>query len=181
MLGPILFLDAWDGHTWVWFGLGLIAALLSDIFDGVDIRAASRCSATPKLREVDSWVDGWFCLLIAASAWVAHRETIVAFAPLIIAWLATDLLALTFDWLKYCCFASYHAYSSKLAGLLLFLGRSLPYLLQGRVLFLLGLALVVSIISHLELMVITAYPARMDTGCFEFLACSAIAKNKVAL
>ncbi len=175
LLGPILFLDARDGQTGIGFGLGLIAALLSDIFDGIIARRLG--VATPRLRELDSWVDCWFCLWIAASAWVAHRETIVAFAPLFIVWLATNLLALSFDWIKYRRFASYHAYSSKLAGLLLFLAVFALFV-TGPNSFLLGLALVVAIVSHLERMVITAILPEWTPDVLSFWHAGQLRKTK---
>ena len=153
LLGPLLFLDALDGKTGAGFGVGLIAALLSDIFDGVIARRLG--VATPKLREVDSWVDAWFCLCVAASAWLAHRETLlIGLTPLLVAWLATNLLTLAFDWLKFRRFAAYHAYSSKLAGIFLFIAMFSLFVFGGNRL-LLGVALCVSILSHLERMAIT--------------------------
>lgn len=157
LLGPVLLIDALDGHTGIWFGIGLIIALMSDIFDGVIARRIG--SATPKLRELDSWVDGWFCLCVAVCAWFAQRDTVITFAPLIIVWFATDSLALLLDWLKFRRFASYHAYSSKLAGLLLFIAIFVLFVFQGNN-FLLGLALVAAIISHFERMIITAIMPR---------------------
>lgn len=153
VLGPILFADALDGRSGIWFGVGLVAAVLSDIFDGILARRLG--VATAKLREIDSWVDAWFCLWIAACAWLAHRAAVVSLAPLIAVWLGTDWLALAFDWLKFRRFAAYHALSSKLAGLLLFtaiftlfvFGESRP---------LMAVSLCVAILSHAERMAITA-------------------------
>jgi CDP-diacylglycerol--glycerol-3-phosphate 3-phosphatidyltransferase len=153
LLGPILLIDAFAGHTGILFGISLIAALMSDIFDGVIARRIG--TATARLRELDSWVDGWFCLCVAACVWFAHRETVITFAPLIIAWFATDLLALFFDWIKFRRFASYHAYSSKLAGLLLFIAIFILFTFHVNN-FILTLALIVAIVSHLERMLITA-------------------------
>jgi CDP-diacylglycerol--glycerol-3-phosphate 3-phosphatidyltransferase len=34
LISPFLLLDALDGKTSVWFIIGFVAALLSDIFDG---------------------------------------------------------------------------------------------------------------------------------------------------
>ena len=153
LMGPLLFADPLDGRTGAWFGAGLVAAVLSDIFDGVLARRLG--VATPRLREVDSWVDAWFCLWIAASAWMSQRETVLVLAPLIVAWLLTDWLALAFDWLKFRRFAAYHAYSSKLAGLLLFAAIFALFVFGGSREFL-ALALCVAIISHIERMAITA-------------------------
>jgi CDP-diacylglycerol--glycerol-3-phosphate 3-phosphatidyltransferase len=165
LLAPILLADALDHQTGIWFGLGLITALLSDIFDGVIARRIG--VATPKLREIDSWVDCWFCLWVAACTWLAHRETVAAFAPLIIVWFATDVLALAFDWIKFRRFAAYHAYSSKLAGLLLFTAIFTLFV-TGRNDFLLGLALIVAIISHLERVAIAAIMTKWTPDILSF-------------
>lgn len=175
LLGPALLIDALDGHTGIWFGIGLIIALMSDVFDGVIARRIG--SATPKLREWDSWVDGWFCLCVAVCAWFAQRDTVITFAPLIIAWFATDSLALLLDWLKFRRFASYHAYSSKLAGLLLFIAIFVLFVFQGNN-FLLGLALIVAIISHLERMLITAMIPRWTPDIAGFWKAMTLRESK---
>lgn len=153
LLGPLLFADALDGRTGIGFGIGLIIAVASDIFDGVLARRLG--VATSRLREVDSWVDAWFCLWVAASAWLAHREFVVAQAPLIAAWLGTDWLALAFDWIKFRRFAAYHALSSKLAGLLLFAAVFALFVFGGSGPLMI-VALLAAILSHAERMAITA-------------------------
>lgn len=165
LLGPLLLFDALDGKTGAWFGVGLLGALLSDIFDGVMARRLG--VATPKLREADSWVDAWFCLCIAVSAWLAHRALLAEVASLLWVWLATNLLSLAFDWLKFRRFATYHAYSSKLAGLLLFIAMFSLFVFGGNR-FLLGLALSASILSHLERMAITAVMPRWTPDILSF-------------
>ena len=95
LLGPMLILDALDGRTGIWFGVGLVVALLSDVFDGVVARRLG--VATPRLREADSWVDGWFCSCVVVCLFLARRHAVAAFWPWMLAWFATDLLALSFD------------------------------------------------------------------------------------
>ena len=121
--------------------------------DGVIARRVG--VATPRLREWDSRVDGWFCLWIAASAWVAHRDALMAAGPLLLIWLGSEALSLLFDWLKFRRFAAYHTYGAKLAGALLFAAMfSLFALGDGG--YLLGLALLVATLSHIERIAITA-------------------------
>ena len=151
-LGPLLLLDARDGRTGIWFGIGLIAALLSDIYDGIIARKLG--VATAKLREADSWVDGWFCCWVAACAWIAHREIIIELTWVLVFWFATDSIALIFDWIKFRRFASYHAYSAKLAGLLLFLSTFALFVCGGNLVFL-TLAFGVATLSHLERLAIS--------------------------
>lgn len=150
-LGPALLLDARDGTVGAWFAAGLVAALLSDVFDGVLARRLG--VATEQLRVADSWVDGWFVCCIGACIWLTHRETVLAFGWLVAAFLFTDWLALGFDWLKFRRVASYHAYSGKLAGLLLFLAAF--GLLVWNNSALVAPSLVMGIVAHLERFVIT--------------------------
>ena len=87
--------------------------------------------------------------------WVAYRGVVVALAPLIAVWFVTDLMALAFDWVKYRRFASYHAYSAKLAGVLLFAAIFTLFVFRP-VYSLLTLALTMSIVCHIERIIITA-------------------------
>jgi CDP-diacylglycerol--glycerol-3-phosphate 3-phosphatidyltransferase len=118
-LGPLLFLDAFDGATGPWFLPGLAAAFLSDIFDGVLARRLAL--ATMGLREADGRADVWFYGWVVASAWQSHRPVILASALPILLMLGAQLLAWLIDWRKYRRFSNYHAYSAKLWGITLFI------------------------------------------------------------
>jgi CDP-diacylglycerol--glycerol-3-phosphate 3-phosphatidyltransferase len=117
-LGPLLFLDAADGTTTRWFLVGLAAAFLSDIFDGVLARRMGRVSV--QLREADGLTDVWFYAWLAASAWWSHRAVIIDAALPILLMLGAQLLAWLIDWIRYRRFSNYHAYSAKLWGITLF-------------------------------------------------------------
>lgn len=51
-IAPLLLLDALDGHTTIWFIVGYIIAVISDIFDGIIARRLG--VSTVKLRQADS-------------------------------------------------------------------------------------------------------------------------------
>lgn len=116
-IAPFLLWDALDGHITPWFLAGYVVAVLSDIFDGIIARRLGVSSAN--LRRADSWADVALYVCIAAAAWWAHREIVLAFQiPLL-----TVVLAQALWWLvnlvKYGKPASYHTYSAKLWGLTL--------------------------------------------------------------
>lgn len=55
IIAPALLLDALDGHTSIWFIVGYLVAVLSDIFDGIIARRLG--VSTVQLRQADSWAD----------------------------------------------------------------------------------------------------------------------------
>lgn len=118
IISPLLYYDASDGKTSVWFLIGLAIGFLSDIFDGVIARKTD--TVTAHLREVDGRVDVWFFIWIALSAWRTHPETVIAYRiPLLIVF-CFQMLAWLIDWIKYRRLSNYHAYSAKAFGLSLF-------------------------------------------------------------
>lgn len=74
------------------------------------LESRGRVCARPRLRET---------AFARGRVWLAHRDLVSDFAPLLFVWLLSDRAAPGFDWLKFRRFAAYHAYSGKLAGLLL--------------------------------------------------------------
>lgn len=117
LISPFLVWDALDGKTSIWFIICYITAFVSDIFDGVIARRLGVSNA--KLRQADSWADVTLYICIAASAWLAYKEFLIAnkfpllmviFAQL--AWWIVNLV-------KYGKPASYHTYSAKIWGITL--------------------------------------------------------------
>jgi len=150
LAGPLVFWVAKEGGSGPLIGALLVLALFSDVFDGVVARRLN--IATPRLREADSWTDGWFCLWVVAAMWASHRETVVSVWPFVALWFVSDCLAMAFDWWKFRRFASYHALSAKIAGAALFSSVWALFSLDvgvwnGR---LLAVALCVATLSHLE-------------------------------
>ena len=54
-IAPLLVLDALDHKTSLWFMIGYVIAVLSDIFDGMIARRLK--ISTAQLRQADSWAD----------------------------------------------------------------------------------------------------------------------------
>lgn len=102
------------------FGLCLIAAFLSDIFDGVLARRLG--IATEGLRRFDSIADTAFYAAATFAAWQLHSSALTdRLAPLILL-AVLEIGRYAFDWAKFKREASYHMWSAKLWGITLFAG-----------------------------------------------------------
>ncbi len=119
ILAPLTFALAAFAPSPAGFAVCLIAALLSDIFDGVIARRLG--VATPGLRRLDSIADTLFYAACIGALWLLYPRTLAAHAAPLLVLLGLELLRYAFDLLKFGREASYHMWSSKLWGLLLFL------------------------------------------------------------
>jgi CDP-diacylglycerol--glycerol-3-phosphate 3-phosphatidyltransferase len=118
-LAPVMVAIALTSHSPAGFGICLVAALLSDIYDG---KIARRLGiATPGLRRLDSIADSLFYIAATVCVWTLHREVITNNLAPLLCLLALELGRYAFDFLKFGKEASYHMWSSKLWGLFLFL------------------------------------------------------------
>jgi phosphatidylglycerophosphate synthase len=119
-LAPVLLTFGLVWPSRLAMGAILLAAFLSDVFDGVIARRLG--IATAGLRRLDSAADTVFYLVVAVVAWHLYPRAIVArVAPL--AMLGTlEVARYVFDWCKFRREASYHMWSAKLFGLALFVG-----------------------------------------------------------
>jgi CDP-diacylglycerol--glycerol-3-phosphate 3-phosphatidyltransferase len=129
----------------------LLAGFVSDVLDGVVARRYG--AITPFLRRLDSSVDTIFYLAVAYSAWIlfpaAVRALVVPIAIVIAGEAANYAAAL----LKFGREASYHAWSAKVWGFLLFL--ALMYLFALNSAALLPIALAAGILAQCEGLAIT--------------------------
>ena len=119
-LAPVVVVLALFYPSPVGFSFCLIAALLSDYFDGVVARRLG--IATPTLRRLDSAVDTLFFISIAFAAWHLHPEAIRARWTPILALVVLETFRYLLDFSKFRREASYHMWSSKLWALSLFAG-----------------------------------------------------------
>jgi CDP-diacylglycerol--glycerol-3-phosphate 3-phosphatidyltransferase len=118
-LAPILVAIAFTSRSPTGFGICLVVALLSDIYDG---KIARRLGvATPGLRRLDSIADSIFYVAATYCVWLLHREVITDNLVPLLVLLGLELLRYSFDFLKFRKEASYHMWSSKLWGVFLFL------------------------------------------------------------
>jgi phosphatidylglycerophosphate synthase len=117
LLGPIVIL----GQLSHWSGLTLatliVAALLSDIFDGILARRW-HCD-TPAVRLFDSMADTVFYLGVAVALWLRNPQLWRTHWVLLAAVLALEALRFLFEIAKFGKPASYHSYLAKTWGLVL--------------------------------------------------------------
>ncbi len=102
------------------FGACLVAAFLSDVFDGIVARRLG--VATPNLRRLDSLADSLFYAAATFAVWHLHPSAITARRLSLSLLVALELVRYAFDFVKFQREASYHMWSSKLWGIALFAG-----------------------------------------------------------
>jgi len=148
LLGPALAIAARRvSGPELWIGVLFLTGPLSDIFDGILARRLG--CATPSLRIADTVVDitfyGFVLMAVVELNWPAIRARIW----LIAAVAALEAARLAFDLVKFRRIASYHSYTAKLWGLLLWLAFGVLLCFnQGA--WLLTIALVWGIVCELE-------------------------------
>jgi CDP-diacylglycerol--glycerol-3-phosphate 3-phosphatidyltransferase len=116
-LGPVLIAGAacsWNGLTLA--GI-VVAALVSDIYDGVLARRG-RCD-TEGVRLFDSMADTVFYLCTAVALWFGHPEVWRSFWGLLAVLLALECARFSLDFAKFGRPASYHSYLAKVWGLVM--------------------------------------------------------------
>ena len=119
-LGPIMVLGAacrWNGIA---MAAMVVAALASDIFDGVLARRWD-CD-TAAVRLFDTIADTIFYLCTGWALWLAHPHICRANATLLAIVVAAEVIRYTFDFFKFGKPASYHSYLAKTWGLFLAAG-----------------------------------------------------------
>lgn len=129
----------------------LAAGFISDVYDGIVARRFG--VATAGLRRLDSAVDTVFYLAAAACAWRLHPATILSHRWLIAAVIGTLVVNLAFEYWKFGREASYHAWLAKAWGASLF--AALVFLFIAGDDWLLTIALVIGLVSHIENFFIT--------------------------
>ena len=117
VLGPMMILGErarWNGVT---LAALIVAALLSDIFDGVLARKW-KCD-TAGVRLFDSMADIVFYAGCAVALWMRHPSVVRSFALPIAAVVGLELLCLAVAFVKFGKLPSYHSYLAKTWGLVL--------------------------------------------------------------
>jgi CDP-diacylglycerol--glycerol-3-phosphate 3-phosphatidyltransferase len=116
-LGPVMIAGAacgWNGGA---LAAMVVAALLSDIFDGVLARRW-QCD-TASIRLFDSMADTVFYLCTGIALWIAHAILLREARVPLIALLGIEVFKFAFDFAKFGKPSSYHSYLAKCWGLLL--------------------------------------------------------------
>jgi phosphatidylglycerophosphate synthase len=146
-LGPVLILGAacrWNGIA---LACLIVAALLSDIFDGVLARRW-QCD-TAGVRLFDSMADTVFYVGAAVALWIARPDAIHAHATLLKILVALEAARLAFDVAKFGKPASYHSYLAKGWGLVLAVAVVAAFATTGAGI-LMVVALMLGIVCDLE-------------------------------
>ena len=146
-LGPILIAgqeSGWNGAT---LAAIVVAALVSDIFDGVLARRWS-CD-TAAVRLFDSMADTVFYLCSAAALWIGQPPVLRHYAALLIPLLALEAMRFGLDFAKFGKPASYHSYLAKTWGLVMAVGVVAVFWLQ-RANLIFALAMMLGILCNVE-------------------------------
>jgi phosphatidylglycerophosphate synthase len=118
LLAPcVIFLATSKAPAWA-FATCLIAAFLSDIYDGVIARRFG--VATASLRRFDSITDTVFYVAVAYAAWLLYPDVIRSNLVGIAAIVALEAVRYIYDLTKFRRSASYHMWSAKVWGIALF-------------------------------------------------------------
>ncbi len=147
LLAPVVvFLALYNPLPWA-FGICLVAAFLSDVFDGVIARRLG--VATSNLRRLDSIADSIFYVAAVYAAWHLYPAAITErWAPLCVL-AGLEAGRYVFDFIKFRREASYHMCSSKLWGIALFIGFA-ALLVEGAEGLAVSVAIYAGIIADLE-------------------------------
>lgn len=151
VLAPVVVGSALTRRGGVVVAALLVIGFLSDVFDGVVARRTG--TATPILRRLDSVVDTVFYLAIAIAAWLLRRGEIRPLLPLIVLVIATELGTNALCILRFRREASYHAWSARCFGAVLFAALLALFAFGTPVLIV--PAIVVGLLSHAENAAIT--------------------------
>lgn len=117
LIAPLLLVDAVDHQTSIWFLVGYVLAILSDIFDGIIARRLG--VSTPQLRQADSWADIWLFSCLALSTWWVHPEVLQQLrVPLLVA-VGAQFSLFGISLIKFRKLPSFHTYTAKVWGITL--------------------------------------------------------------
>ena len=108
---PTVIFFAWHRIQGLPMLMAVLAALASDIFDGIIARKLGGASVA--LRRADSIVDTIFYLAAAWSAWIVGPYAVKSVATLLVALGVLEISRYVFDYLKFRREASYHSYLAK--------------------------------------------------------------------
>ena len=146
-LAPVMVLLALAWPEPSAFAACLVAAFLSDVFDGVIARRLG--VATPGLRRLDSIADSIFYVGALFAAWHLHPSAITGHAAALVALAGLEAARYAFDLRKFGKEASYHMWSSKLWGIALFTGF-VALLVAGEERWFVPAAIWIGIVADLE-------------------------------
>jgi phosphatidylglycerophosphate synthase len=115
--GPVIVFGAWRGWAGGWLGAIMVAALLSDIYDGILARRWG--GETAGLRLSDSVADTIFYLGVVGALWLREPEVLRGNWRWWAGLFAIEGVRYGFDFWKFGKAASYHSYMAKAWGLVI--------------------------------------------------------------
>lgn len=118
-LAPVVILLALNGQG-PWIAVAIVAATLTDIFDGVVARRLG--VATEALRRADSLIDTVFYLGVLAAVLLLFSEVVRIHAVGLAALIGLEVARAGYDLWRYRRLAAYHMWSAKAWGVALALG-----------------------------------------------------------
>ena len=144
---PAIFVLACFGFPGPLLAAVLLAAFVSDIFDGVVARRMG--IATAGLRHADTLVDTAFYVAAAVAMYVAVPRVFAGQTLSLCLLIVTHVSRTTFELTKYGRIASYHMWSSKALGMLMVLAMTVVFL-TGRPSVLVVVTLWCAVANELE-------------------------------
>ena len=144
---PLIVLGARHGWSGGWLGVVVVAALLSDIYDGILARRWG--GETPVLRLSDSLADTIFYLGVVFALWLREPLVLLGNWKLFLVLLSLEGARYVFDLWKFGKTASYHSYLAKAWGLLIAVAV-VGVFSFNRLQWLIWVALVFGIVVNLE-------------------------------
>jgi len=151
----VLLAIAWPDRPTL--GICLVAAFLSDVFDGIVARRLG--IATPNLRRLDSIADSLFYAAALFAAWHLQPQALLEHRAALMVLVLLEVTRYAFDLSKFGREASYHMWSSKLWGLALFAGF-FTLLVLGRSDWTVSAAVWLGIVADVEGLAISALLTR---------------------
>jgi CDP-diacylglycerol--glycerol-3-phosphate 3-phosphatidyltransferase len=150
---PLIFALACFGFPGPLLALVLVAAFLSDVFDGVIARRLGL--ATAGVRRADTLVDTFFYVAAAAALKVAVPRAFDNSELALVSLVIVHVSRATFELSKYGRLSSYHMWSSKLLGILLVIAM-LQAFITGQPAAILPIAIWFGVVNEIEGFAISA-------------------------
>ena len=157
LLAPVVVLLAVAWPSRPAFGVCMVVAFASDVFDGIIARRLG--IATPNLRRLDSIADSVFYVGALFAAWHLQPQALLAHRTALVLLGLIEISRYAFDLCKFGREASYHMWSSKLWGLALFAGF-FSLLALGQSGWVVAAAVWLGIVADLEGLAISAVLTR---------------------
>lgn len=144
---PLIIVGAKVGWAGCWLSIIVIAALLSDIYDGALARRWG--SETVRLRSADSLADTVFYVGVVAALWMRESQVIRDHWHLFAVLFSLEGGRYVFDIIKFHKAASYHSYLAKGWGLLVAIAVVGAFSVS-RLTWLIPVAVMLGIVVNLE-------------------------------